>query len=86
MKNGTTYRIRKTVIIPILNSGKTSFNALRRGINDVAAKETISIMIISVTIINDRMIDQRNARFFLTLKITFNAFSIEEKTGKERIP
>lgn len=79
-KKGTTYRMRKPVIIPILNSGKTCLIVFRSGISDVATKEITIMIMISVTMINERIIDQKKALFFFTLKIIFNAFSIEEKT------
>jgi hypothetical protein len=80
MKKGTTYRIRNAVIRPIRNSGKTWRSVFRSGISEVAAKETISMMMIKVMIRNEMTNDHMTCRLFCTLNMTCRAFSMEANT------
>jgi hypothetical protein len=79
MKKGITYPIRKAVITPICKLGNMCFNVFKRGMTDEAIKEIRRIIIIKVMIIIERKTDQIKCLFLLTLKITFNAFSMAEK-------
>lgn len=80
MRKGMTYRMRRAVMSPILNSGKTGLNVFSKGVSDVATNEIrITIMTI-VTMISERITDQSKALFFFTLKIVFSALSMDEKT------
>jgi hypothetical protein len=86
MMKGTRYRKRNPIINPILSSGKDDWDALRRWMSEVAAKEIDSMKMMSVRISTDMSNDQKNVLFFSTLKIICIAFSIDEKRGRERAP
>jgi hypothetical protein len=79
MKKGITYPIRKAVIAPSCKLGNMGLNAFKRGMTDEAIKDIMIIIIIKVMIIIERKTDQRKCLPLLTLKITFNAFSMAEK-------
>src|SRR5208283_916372 len=84
--NGTRYPIKKPAILPTLMAGEISSTALRMEMAEVAPKDRMITMKISVTINNERASKTGKGLPDRVLKTVLTAVSSDEKSWNDSSP